>query len=262
MTQTPSSAVGPTVGLFATCLVDLMRPVVGFASVKLLEDAGCQVFVPKAQTCCGQPAFNSGNVPDTADIARGVIETFERFDYVVAPSGSCGGMIKHHYTEALVDDPAWLPRAEALSAKTFELISFLTDIMNVTSVPATFDGTITYHDSCSGLREMGVKEQPRALLTSIDGVTITEGEETETCCGFGGLFCVKYPDISEKMVDTKINDVIATGADTLLAGDLGCLMNIAGRIQRRGLDIKVRHAAEVLADMSDAPAIGEPLDKA
>ena len=154
------------------------------------------------------------------------------------------------------------PRRGVVADKTYELISFLTDIMNVTSVPASFDGSITYHDSCSGLREMCVKEQPRALLTSIDGVTITEGEETETCCGFGGLFCVKYPDISEKMVDTKINDVIATGADTLLAGDLGCLMNIAGRIQRRGLDIKVRHTAEVLADMSDAPAIGEPLDKA
>lgn len=261
MTQTPSPSAGPTVGLFATCLVDLMRPVVGFASVKLLEDAGCQVFVPEAQTCCGQPAFNSGDVPDTADIARGVIENFEEFDYVVVPSGSCGGMIKHHYTEVFADDPAWLARAEALSEKTYELISFLTDIMNVTSVAASFDGSITYHDSCSGLREMGVKEQPRTLLTSIDGVTISEGQETETCCGFGGLFCVKYPDISEKMVDTKIDDVIATGADTLLAGDLGCLMNIAGRIQRRGLDIKVRHAAEVLADMSDAPAIGEPMDK-
>lgn len=262
MIHTPSSTSGPTVGLFATCLVDLMRPVVGFASVKLLEDAGCQVFVPKAQTCCGQPAFNSGDVPDTADIAKGVIENFEKFDYIVVPSGSCGGMIKHHYPEVFADDPAWLARAEALSVKTFELISFLTDIMKVVSVPASFSGNITYHDSCSGLREMGIKEQPRTLLMSIDGLTITEGEETETCCGFGGLFCVKYPDISEKMVDTKINDVVATGADTLLAGDLGCLMNIAGRIQRRGLDIQVRHTAEVLADMSDAPAIGEPLDKA
>lgn len=261
MIKTPSPSAGPTIGLFATCLVDLMRPVVGFASVKLLEDAGCQVFVPKTQTCCGQPAFNSGDVPDTADIARGVIETFENFDYVVVPSGSCGGMIKHHYPEVFVDDPAWRARAEALSEKTYELISFLTDVMGVTSVPVTFNENVTYHDSCSGLREMGVKEQPRILLNTVDGLSITEGEETETCCGFGGLFCVKYPDISEKMVDTKINDVVATGADTLLAGDLGCLMNIAGRIQRRGLDIKVRHTAEVLADMTDAPAIGEPLDK-
>lgn len=261
MTDQPPTPSSPSVGLFATCLVDLMRPQVGFASVKLLEDAGCRVFVPKTQTCCGQPAFNSGDVPDTADIARGVIESFEEFDYVVAPSGSCGGMIKHHYTEVFADDPAWLPRAEALAAKTYELISFLTDVMGVTAVDATFDGSITYHDSCSGLRELGIKEQPRALLNGIKGLTINEGQETETCCGFGGLFCVKYPDISEKMVDTKIDDILATGADTLLAGDLGCLMNIAGRIQRRGLDIKVRHAAEVLADMSDAPGIGEPLDK-
>ena len=229
--------------------------------MKLLEDVGCQVFVPESQTCCGQPAYNSGDNSDTADIARGVIAAFEKFDYVVVPSGSCGGMIKHHYTEVFADDPAWLPRAQALSAKTYELISFLTDIMGVTSIPVAFDGTVTYHDSCSGLREMGIKDQPRTLLKSIDGLTITEGQETETCCGFGGLFCVKYPDISEKMVDAKVDDVIATGADTLLAGDLGCLMNIAGRIQRRGLDIKVRHAAEVLADMSDAPTIGEPLDK-
>lgn len=261
MTDTYPSSAGPTVGLFATCLVDLMRPLVGFASVKLLEDAGCQVFVPEAQTCCGQPAFNSGDTPDTADIARGVIEAFEGFDYVVVPSGSCGGMIKKHYPEVFEDNPEWLARAETLSAKTHELISFLTDVMGVTTVDAAFDGQVTYHDSCSGLRELGIKEQPRALLNGIDGLTIKEGQETETCCGFGGLFCVKYPDISEKMVDTKIDDVVATGADTLLAGDLGCLMNIAGRIQRRGLDIKVRHAAEVLADMSDAPAIGEPLDK-
>ena len=163
MAQTPSPAAGPTVGLFATCLVDLMRPVVGFASVKLLEDAGCQVFVPKAQTCCGQPTFNSGDVPDTADIARGVIENFEEFDYVVVPSGSCGGMIKHHYTEVFVDDPAWLARAEALSAKTYELISFLTDIMNVTSVPASFDGSITYHDSCHLLHSLRIKDQPQQM---------------------------------------------------------------------------------------------------
>lgn len=261
MTNQSPAPVSPSVGLFATCLVDLMRPMVGFASVKLLERAGCRVSVPETQTCCGQPAFNSGDVPDTADIARGVIDAFEGFDYVVVPSGSCGGMIKHHYPEVFENDPTWLARAEALAAKTYELISFLTDVMGVTTVDATFDGTITYHDSCSGLREMGIKDQPRALLNGIAGLTINEGQETETCCGFGGLFCVKYPDISEKMVDTKIDDILATGADTLLAGDLGCLMNIAGRIQRRGLDIKVRHAAEVLADMSDAPAIGEPLDK-
>jgi len=250
----------PTVGLFATCLVDLMRPVVGFAAVKLLEDAGCRVEVPEAQTCCGQPAYNSGDKADTLDIARNVIETFETYDYVVAPSGSCAGMIKDHYPEAFADDPKWLARAEALAEKTYELMSFLTDVMHVSATNAEFSGTVTYHDSCSGLRELGIKEQPRRLLSSVNGLNIAEGKETETCCGFGGLFCVKYPDISEKMVDAKVDDIVATGAGTVLAGDLGCLMNIAGRLQRRGVDVKARHAAEVLAGMTAAPAIGEPAE--
>jgi len=250
----------PNVGLFATCLVDLMRPVVGFAAVKLLEDAGCSVSVPQNQTCCGQPAYNSGDKADAADIAKSVITTFEGFDYVVAPSGSCAGMIKDHYPEALADDPAWSARADALAVKTFELMSFLTDVMKVTATGAAFEGTVTYHDSCSGLRELGIKNQPRALLSAVEGLSIAEGNETETCCGFGGLFCVKYPDISEKMVDAKVDDIVSTGADTVLAGDLGCLMNIAGRLQRRGIPIKARHASEVLAGMTAAPAIGEPPD--
>ena len=255
MTDSPS----PRVGLFATCLVDLMRPVVGFAAVKLLEDAGCVVSVPEAQTCCGQPTYNSGDNPDTIDIAKGVIAVFEEFDYVVVPSGSCGGMISHHYPVLFEDDPAWKARAEAVAGKTHELLSFLYDVLKVTPA-AHFDGSVTYHDSCSGLRELKIKEQPRALLGNVTGLTLNEGNETETCCGFGGLFCVKYPDISEKMVDAKIDDVVATGADTLLAGDLGCLMNMAGRLQRRGLSVQVRHTAEVLAGMTAAPAIGEPLD--
>lgn len=250
----------PTVGLFVTCLVDLMRPVVGFAAVKLLEDAGCRVDVPASQTCCGQPAYNSGDKADAIDIAKNTIAAFEGFDYVVAPSGSCAGMIKDHYPEAFAGDPGWSARAEALAGKTYELMSFLTDVLGVKATTAAFDGTVTYHDSCSGLRELGIKDQPRALLSSVEGLKISEGKETETCCGFGGLFCVKYPDISEKMVDAKVDDIIATGADTVLAGDLGCLMNIAGRLQRRGVDVKARHAAEVLAGMTAAPAIGEPAE--
>lgn len=256
-----SETLSPRVGLFATCLVDLMRPLVGFAAVKLLEDAGCRVEVPEAQTCCGQPAYNAGDSADAADIARGVIATFEGFDYVVVPSGSCGGTLKRHYPEMFDGDAEWGPRAAALAAKTFELMSFLTDVLGITATGAAFAGTVTYHDSCSGLRELDIKAQPRALLGAVDGLTISEGNETETCCGFGGLFCVKYPDISEKMVDAKIADIQKTGAGTLLAGDLGCLMNIAGRLQRRGIDIKVRHAAEVLAGMTRAPAIGEPADE-
>lgn len=256
-----SHDTSPRVGLFATCLVDLMRPAVGFASVKLLEDAGCVVEVPMAQTCCGQPAFNSGDTEDSQDIARQVITTFETFDYVIVPSGSCGGMIKCHYPELFEDDPDWASRAKAMADKTYELISFLSDILNVSPNMAQFDGTVTYHDSCSGLRELEIKDQPRKLLNNVSGLTLVEGKEAETCCGFGGLFCVKYPDISEKMVDAKVDDIVASGADTVVAGDLGCLMNISGRMQRRGIDIKARHTAEILADMADIPAIGEPVDE-
>ncbi len=249
---------GPHVGLFVTCLVDLTRPSVGFATLKLLEAAGCRVSVPESQTCCGQPAYNSGDNPDTADIARQVITAFEGFDYVVVPSGSCGGMIRHHYPETLADDEAWATRARTLAAKTFELTSFLHDVLKVSDISATCDKSMTYHDSCSGLREMGIKEQPRNLLSKVNGLTLTEGDEAEACCGFGGLFCVKYPEISENMVDAKVEDILATGAKLLLGGDLGCLMNISGRLTRRGKEVEVRHIAEVLADMTDGAAIGAP----
>ncbi len=252
----------PRVGLFVTCLVDLMRPVVGFAAVKLLEDAGCVVDVPMAQTCCGQPAYNSGDTSDTIDIARQVIMTFEKYDYIVVPSGSCGGMLKRHYPELFEGDSEWALRAQKFAEKTHELLSFLTDVMKASPIDLQFDGKVTYHDSCSGLRELEIKEQPRNLLGGVDGLRLVEGKEAETCCGFGGLFCVKYPDISEKMVDAKVDDIVATGADTLVAGDLGCLMNIAGRLQRRNIDIKVRHTAEILANMANGPAIGDPMDDA
>jgi L-lactate dehydrogenase complex protein LldE len=254
-----SSATEPiSVGLFVTCLVDLIRPTVGFATVRLLEGAGCTVSVPKAQTCCGQPAYNSGDNPDARAIAVKVIEAFEGFDYVVAPSGSCAGMIRHHYPALFADDPEMAPKARALSEKTFELTSFLADVLKAENIEAAYDGTATYHDSCSSLREMGVKDQPRLLLAGVKGMALKEAPESEACCGFGGLFCVKYPDISGRMVDAKVDDIIATGADILLAGDLGCLMNIAGRLHRRGSNIRVRHIAEVLAGMTDGPPLGEP----
>jgi len=255
MSETAASA--PSVGLFATCLVDLTRPSVGFATAKLLEDAGCRVTVPGAQSCCGQPAYNSGDNADARAIAEKVIKVFEGFDYVVAPSGSCAGMIRHHYPALFETDPEWLARARTLADKTFELTSFLVDVLKVESLNADYDGVVTYHDSCSGLREMQVREQPRKLLSQITGMALKEGAEAEVCCGFGGLFCVKYPDISGRMVDAKVDDILATGADTLLAGDLGCLMNIAGRLQRRGSGVCVRHIAEVLANMTSSPPIGE-----
>ncbi|MBO6814208.1 MAG: (Fe-S)-binding protein [Rhizobiaceae bacterium] len=246
----------PVVGLFVTCLVDLFRPSVGFAALKLLEDAGCKVQVPMAQTCCGQPAWNSGDRADTADLACQVIKAFEGFDYVVAPSGSCAGMLKKHYPEVFQQDPSWRERASEFSAKVYELTSFLSDVMNVTRVEADTEADLTYHDSCAGLRELGISAQPRKLLASMPGVSCREMKDCETCCGFGGTFSVKYSEISNSIVSTKTENIRSTGASMLVAGDLGCLLNMAGKLKREGSDIEVRHVAEVLAGMTDNPAIG------
>ena len=247
----------PSVGLFVTCLVDLFRPSVGFAAIKLLQDAGAVVEVPASQTCCGQPAYNSGDRDDAKAIARAVIESFERFDYVVAPSGSCAGMLKLHYPTLLAHDPAFTERARALGEKSFELTSFLVEVLGADSVTARFGGNVTYHDSCSSLRELKVHDAPRCLLASVDGLALTEMEETEVCCGFGGAFSVKYPDISNAIGEAKARNAIQSGADCLLAGDLGCLLHIAGKLSRDGSQVECRHVAEVLAGMTDTPAIGQ-----
>jgi L-lactate dehydrogenase complex protein LldE len=246
------------VGLFVTCLADLMRPSVAFAAVKLLEDAGCSVEVPEGQTCCGQPALNSGDSVDTRRIAKRTITAFEGFDAVVGPSGSCMGTLRHDYPALFADEPDWQRRAEDLSRRSHELLSFLVDVLKVDKVAARFDGRATYHDSCAGLREMGVRAQPRKLLTGVQGLQLVEMKGTEECCGFGGTFCVKYPEISTKMVDDKIANIEASGAGTVLGGDLGCLLNIAGRIKRQGKAIRVLHTAELLAGMGSQPSIGEP----
>ncbi|MDF1722416.1 MAG: (Fe-S)-binding protein [Minwuia sp.] len=245
------------VGLFVTCLVDLYRPTVGFAAVKLLLDAGCTVEVPESQTCCGQPAYSSGDRADTKAIARNTIAAFQDFDYVVAPSGSCAAMLKHHYPKLFEGDADWELRAKDLAARTHELLSFLTDVAGVTNVDVSWDGKVTYHDSCSGLRELKVKEQPRRLLSAVEGLTLTELPTAETCCGFGGTFCIKYADVSVEMVTRKAEDIRGTDADMLLAGDMGCLLNMAGRLKREGSEIEVRHVAEVLAGMTGRPSIGE-----
>jgi len=247
----------PRVALFVTCLVDLFRPSVGFAAVKLLEDAGCRVEVPEGQTCCGQPAYNSGDRMGTQAIAKRTVAALEGYDYVVAPSGSCGGMISHHYPELFKDDPDWGKRARAVAMKTYELMAFLVDVRGMKDVAASFDGKVTYHDSCSGLRELKVKTQPRRLLASVKGLELKEMEDSEVCCGFGGTFCVKYPQVSNKIVMEKTRCIAESGADTLLAGDLGCLLNMAGKLQREGKAIRARHVAEVLAGMTQQPAIGE-----
>jgi L-lactate dehydrogenase complex protein LldE len=240
------------VGLFVTCLVDLMRPSIGFAALKLLESAGCEVVVPSTQTCCGQPGYNSGDRASALALARKVVAEFDACDYVVAPSGSCAGMIRTHYPDLFSDQPAERARAQRLCEKTYELTDFLVNVAKLERVSASFSGTVTYHDSCSGLREMGVKSQPRALLAKVAGLSLKEMNEAETCCGFGGTFSVKFGDISARLADNKCENALATGADAVVLGDLGCMLNIEGRLRRRGdLKTKVLHVAEVLAGEAD-----------
>lgn len=246
----------PHVGLFVTCLADVYRPSVGFATLRLLEQAGCRVSVPETQTCCGQPAWNSGDRPTTQAIAKATIAAFEGFDYVVLPSGSCGGMLKD-YPAVLDGDAHWQARATALADKTWEITSFLVDVMQFSAITAQLDGIAAYHDSCTGLRRLKIKAQPRALLAQVKGLAVRDLANPEECCGFGGTFCIKYGDISNHMVSDKVEDIVSTGADTVLAGDVGCLLNIAGKLKKRGSPIRVRHVVEVLADMGDHPAIGE-----
>lgn len=250
------------VGLFVTCLADLFRPSVAFAAAKLIEAAGAQLVVPKAQTCCGQPAYNSGDQKTARKMAGQIIKTFRNVDYVVAPSGSCAGMLRKHIPDLFDESDPLYPHALSLSERTHELTSFLTDVLGVKTVDAQYDGLCAYHDSCSSLREMGVRGQPRTLLAGVEGLAVRDLPGAEVCCGFGGTFCVKYPDISTRMAGDKVDEIVATGADTLLAGDLGCLMNLSGLLHRRGHKIKTYHVAEVLAGMTDGVApIGAAADK-
>jgi len=247
----------PRVGLFVTCLVDTMRPRIGFAAIALLEAAGCVVEIPERQTCCGQPALNSGDHGGTVAVAQQTIALLEEYDHVVIPSGSCASTIRVHYPELFPQGSLWHSRAVALAGKTFELISYLADIRHWTPDRVALAAQATYHDSCSGLRDLGIKTQPRRLLARVEGLSIIEMDEAETCCGFGGTFCVKYPSISNAIVDEKASNVTASGAALLLGGDLGCLMNMAGKLHRGGSPVRAFHAAEVLAGMADGPAIGE-----
>jgi L-lactate dehydrogenase complex protein LldE len=235
------------VGFFVTCLVDLMRPSIGFAALELLESGGADVYVPAAQTCCGQPCYNSGDRADTIPLARKVVEEFEDCDYLVAPSGSCSGMIKSHYGELFAGEPAWASRVAHLAEKTYELTDFLVNVLKLERVPGDFCGTITYHDSCAGLREMDVKAQPRALLAAMPGVRISEMADCEMCCGFGGTFAVKLGEISARIADNKCQHIVTSGADAVVLGDLGCMLNIEGRLRRRGDATRVLHIVEVLA---------------
>lgn len=247
------------VALFVTCLIDLMRPNAGFAAVRLLQQTGCEVVVPEQQTCCGQPAYNNGDADSARAIARQVIGYLEGFSHVVIPSGSCAGMMVHHYPQLFNDDVIWRQKAEDLAGRCYELTQFLVDVVGVTSFDAQYPGKVTYHDSCSARREMQVYEQPRLLLDKVAGLTRVETGDSEQCCGFGGTFSVKFPDISTAIVDKKSESVFQTGADTLVAGDLGCLLNIAGRLSRQHKPVKAFHIAEILAGMAGQPLF--PADK-
>ena len=236
------------VGFFVTCLVDSMRPSIGFSAIELLESAGCEVVVPPAQTCCGQPGFNSGDRESGRLMARRFLADFESFDYVVAPSGSCTGMVRCHYAELFPEDPALQSRLDALSVRTYELTDFLANVLKVERFQSTFQGSITYHDSCSGLRELGIKQQPRQLIGRVVGARLQEMDKAEICCGFGGTFSIKLGEIATRMADNKCQDALATKADAIVGGDLGCLLNIEGRLRRLGDETtRVLHVAEVLA---------------
>ena len=240
------------VGLLVTCLVDLMRPGIGFAALKLLESAGCVVVVPTAQTCCGQPGWNSGDRAAARALAEKLMDEFADCPYVVAPSGSCAGRLRVHYPELFADEPLLAERARRLAGRTYELTDFLVNVAHVYRVPGEFKGEVTYHDSCSGLRELGVKAQPRALLAMVPGLSVKEMKECETCCGFGGTFAVKFSDISAQIAERKCANIAECGAGTVVLGDLGCMLNIEGRLRKRGdMQTKVLHVAEVLAGVDD-----------
>ncbi len=235
------------VGLFVTCLVDLMRPRIGFAALKLLKAAGCEVLLPSKQTCCGQPAYNFGDPDATRLLALKLLHEFSDCDYVVVPSGSCAATVRVHYPQLFKDRPE-LKEIERLSARTYELTDFLVRIAGLSRIPGEFAGTLTYHDSCSGLRELGVQAQPRALLAKLPDAHLVEMRDATVCCGFGGTFSVKFGDISTRMADNKCNNITESAADALVAGDLGCLLNMEGRLRRRGDDkTAVYHIAEILA---------------
>jgi len=234
--------------LFVQCLVDGLYPEVGEAMLTIFERLGIQVDCPGGQTCCGQPAFNAGHWKAARVAAKRFIEIFEDAEWIVCPSGSCVNMVKNHYKDLFEDDAAWAERSKQVGLRTFELSQFLVDILGIENTDTSYHGKITYHDSCHLLRGLGVKEQPRRLLRHLKQAQFVEMKDSDRCCGFGGTFSVKYPDISTAMVDEKIRNIIASGADTVTGCDISCLMNIQGRLSRMGSQIKVRHIAQLLAD--------------
>lgn len=236
------------VSLFITCLADQLYPEVGESVVRLLHRYGCEVDFPEAQVCCGQPAFNSGYHDETREVARGLIRAFEHSDYVVSPSGSCTGMVNHYYPQLFENEPEWKRKAEELIAKTYEFSQFLVNVLGVTDLGAVFNEKVTYHASCHATRLLGVKDEPNLLLAGVKGLEHIDLPRKEDCCGFGGTFAVKMADMSEAMVCEKANHVCSTGASVLVGSDMGCLLNISGRLNKDNKPIRVMHIAQLLEE--------------
>ena len=232
--------------LFVTCIIDQMYPQVGVSVVKVLRRLGVEVDFPMDQTCCGQPVYNSGFTHQSRKLAQRVLRQFRGCRYVVVPSGSCAAMMRVFYLDLFKHDPELLQQAQDLSAKVYEFSEYLVKVLGVGEVGAEYSGSATYHPSCHLLREVGVREEPLELLRRVQGLELRELPQAETCCGFGGTFAVKFPHISEAMLADKVNNVMSTGADTLVSCDMGCLMNVEGALSRQGSDIKVRHLAQIL----------------
>jgi L-lactate dehydrogenase complex protein LldE len=234
------------VALFITCLADIFFPEVGRSVVHLLRQQGCDVIFPAGQTCCGQPAYNSGYSAESLAAAKQLIDAFEEAEYVVTPSGSCAAMIRHYYPVLFQSDEKWLKRAQQLANKVFEFSQFMVDILQVTHVNAYYPGVATYHHSCHMMRGLGVSQQPLQLLKAVQGLKLVELPNYWDCCGFGGTFAVKMSSISKQMVNEKVEHIISTQADILVGSDLACLMNIEGRLKRLNYPVQVFHVAQLL----------------
>jgi L-lactate dehydrogenase complex protein LldE len=237
----------PRVSLFVTCIVDQLYPKVGLAMADVLERVGWQVDFPEEQTCCGQPAFNTGYRREAAEVARHFLGVFREAEYIVIPSGSCAAMIQHHYAELFAKEPEWLEQVQRIEPRIWEFTKFLTEVARVEDVGARFEHIVTFHDSCHALRELGIREGPRRLLANVRGLTLKEMANAEECCGFGGTFSVKFPEVSGGMARTKLDGIAASGAEYVVGVDSSCLMQLGGALSRNGIPVGTMHIAEVLA---------------
>lgn len=236
------------VSLFITCLADTLFPDAGVAMVRLLRHLGVEVDFPAEQTCCGQSLWNSGYPDEATRLARHFLNTFEESEYIVSPSGSCPGMIHYYYPEMFKDQPRELERARSVASRTYEFTQFLVEVLGAEDIGATYNGVVTYHNGCHMTRELGVVDPPRRLLQKVRGLELVEMERQDLCCGFGGTFAVKQPEISVAMADEKLHHAAATGAQVLVSADAACLMHLGGRAQRQGLNLQIKHIAELLAE--------------